>query len=106
MHLLHLPFRTGRAAAALCLLATLLAGEAADSWHHLAEQGCGSGAHAPGERDQDCTCAALHAVPLGDDAPALMTPVVLARRFAVADVEATPHVHRSAEAAPRAPPRD
>jgi len=106
MHLLRRLLRTPRALGALCLLATLLAGEAADAGHHLLEQGCGSEAHSPGERDENCTCAALHAVPLGDDAPALMTPVVLARRFAAADAEAAQHVHRSAEAAPRAPPRD
>ena len=105
MHLLRRLFRTGRALGALCLLATLLAGEAADARHHVLEQGCGNEAHSPGERDDHCTCAGLHAVPLEDDAPSLLAPVAQARRFAAPDAESILHVHRGADSAPRAPPR-
>ncbi len=99
-------FRPGRAFGALFLLVTLVAGEAADTRHHLAEQGCEAETHAPGERDDHCTCTGLHAISLGDDAPVALAPIEHAREYSPVAATAAPRGRRGASAAPRAPPRD
>ncbi len=106
MHLLRKLFVTGRALGALVLLVTLVSGEAADTRHHLSEHGCGSETHAPGERDDNCTCAGLHAISLGDDAPEAFAPVEHPREYSPVAAAVAPRGIRGASAAPRAPPRD
>lgn len=105
MHLLQRFLRTPRALAALLLLVTLVAGEAADARHHLAPEGCGTEEHSGG-RENDCTCAALHAVPLGIELAADLAPPVEHGEFAPVATATAQREHRGAEAAPRAPPRD
>jgi hypothetical protein len=104
MDLFRWLFRSGRAVAGLLLLATLVVGEVADARHHLAEHGCATDTHSPG-RDDNCTCAGLHAAPLAGHAPVALTPVAIERELVVAS--ATQHVsrHGVSNAAPRAPPR-
>ncbi len=105
LQILRRLFRDPRAVGALCLLVTLVAGEAADARHHLADQGCVSDGHVPGQRDDNCTCAGLHVLPLGDQAPASPAPVVREREFAPVVAAAARVAHRGAASAPRAPPR-
>ena len=97
--------RDPRALGALLLLALFTAGEVADARHHLADHGCVSDSHAPGERDDHCTCAGLHALPLGAHALTDPAPVEQARAFRPVAAVAAPLGHRGAEASPRAPPR-
>ncbi len=73
--------RPGRALAALILLATLIAGEAADARHHLLDASCAGEASGAPAREGHCTCANLHAVSLAAAAPVALAPVVLDREF-------------------------
>lgn len=102
MHLLRKLFRPGRALAALLLLASLLAGQAADARHHLSDQGCPADT---GRHDSHCTCAGLHAVSLGSEAPAQLAPVEMARELARVASALTPIACAVISAAPRAPPQ-
>ena len=104
MTLLRWLSRSGRAVAGLLLLATLVAGETADTRHHLAEHGCATDAHSA-ERDDNCTCAGLHAAPMAGHAPVLLAQVTTERHATVASVSARPSRHGVSNAAPRAPPR-
>ena len=96
-------FRSGRAVAAVLLLGSFMLGEAADTRHHLSEQGCASDSHGP-TRDDNCTCAGLHAAPLAGHAPVALAPVEIERPRVV--VSATGRAARRGvtRAAPRAPP--
>lgn len=105
LRLLRRLFRDPRAMGALLLLAVFAAGEIADAQHHLEDVGCVADTHEPGQRDDHCTCAGLHALPLGDHALADPTPVVQERAYAPVAATLAPRAHRGAEAAPRAPPR-
>jgi hypothetical protein len=98
-------FRDPRALGALLLLAVFAAGEIADARHHLADHGCVADSHAPGQRDDNCTCASLHALPLGEQALADPTPLVQEREYAPAATAVAPRTARRAQASPRAPPR-
>ncbi len=104
MSILRRLLHTPRALGALLLLATLVTGEVADARHHLAREGCATEEH--GARKSDCACAALHAVALGIDLAADLSPVVSTESVAPIADAITRHEHRGAEAAPRAPPRD
>lgn len=97
--------RDPRALGALLMLALFAAGEIADARHHLADHGCATDTHAPGQRDDHCTCAGLHAFPFGTHGLADPTPVEQDSEFAPAAASAAPRAHRGAEASPRAPPR-
>jgi hypothetical protein len=96
-------FRSHRAVAGLLLLASLVVGEAADMRHHLSEQGCAADSHGP-TRDDNCTCAGLHAAPLAGHAPVALAPVAIERALVV--VSSTEHASRRGVpgVAPRAPP--
>ncbi len=96
-------FRSSRAAAGLLLLASFVVGELADTRHHLSEQGCAADSHGP-TRDDNCTCAGLHAAPLAGHAPVALAPVEIERPRIV--VSATGRAARRGvtRAAPRAPP--
>lgn len=104
MRILHWCLRSGRALAGLVLLATLFAGELADTRHHLSEHGCTTDAHSSGREDH-CTCAGLHAAPLAGHAPVALAAVEIER--ATGTPFATLHAsrHGVSDAAPRAPPR-
>lgn len=102
MRLIRTLFRPGRAFAALLLLASLVAGEAADARHHLSDQGC---AAEHGGRASNCACATLHAVPVASEAPVCGTPVELEREFAPIAVAPAPRARAVVGAAPRAPPQ-
>lgn len=97
--------RDPRTLGALLLLALFTAGEVADARHHLADHGCATDTHAPGQRDDHCTCAGLHAFPLGTHALTDPTPVAQERQFTPAAAATAPLALRGAEASPRAPPR-
>ena len=102
MRLLRKLFRSGRALAALMLLAALVAGAVADGRHHLSEQGCASDSHG---RDDNCTCASLHAASLTSVLPAAGAPVECVREVATVSIAATTRPRAARDAAPRAPPR-
>jgi hypothetical protein len=102
MHPLRRLTRPGRALPALLLLTTLVVGEVADARHHLSEHGCAADS---GGRDDNCTCASLHAVSLASDAPAQLAPVEHEREFALIAVVSTPRPYAAISAAPRAPPQ-
>src|SRR5215510_2338983 len=94
-------FRAGRVLSAFLLLATFLVGEVADGRHHLSAHGCAG--DSPG-RDDNCTCASLHAAPFASDAVTQVTPVECERQFTpIAEVLA-PIARTTRGAAPRAPP--
>jgi len=95
-------FRSGRAFAGVLLLATLVAGEVADARHHVSEHGCAADA---GGRDDNCTCASLHAAPFGGEGIAQAAPVEIEREQAPAAVAIAPTVRAARTAAPRAPPQ-
>ena len=101
LRLLHTP----RAFGALILLATLVGGEVADARHHVTEEACAAESHAPGNREENCTCAALHAVPIGVVLAAIQAPIGEEREFAPDATAAAHREHRGTEAAPRAPPQ-
>ena len=94
--------RPERAFLALLLLTALVVGEVADARHHLSEQGCAADA---GGRDDNCTCASLHAVSLAPDAPAQIAPVEFERAFTPLVEVLAPPACAVLGAAPRAPPR-
>jgi hypothetical protein len=102
MHLIRRLFRPSRALAAILLLASLVAGEVADARHHLSEQGCAADS---GGRDDNCTCASLHAASLAGDLPVQAAPIELEREFTAAALALAPTAHAVICAAPRAPPR-
>ena len=104
MRILRGFLRSGRALAGLALLASLFAGELADTRHHLSEHGCATDAHAPG-RDDNCTCAGLHAAPLAGHAPVALAAVQVERAAATPVAPQRPSRHGVSDAAPRAPPR-
>ena len=104
MRLLKRVLGHGQALAALLLLATLVAGEAADARHHLSETGCPTESSGPA-RDDHCTCAGLHAAPLAGHAPVALAAIVLEREHPPCAQQAAPLRERDAEASPRAPPR-
>jgi hypothetical protein len=95
-------FRPGRAFLALLLLTTLVVGEVADARHHLSEQGCAADTAG---RPDNCTCASLHALPLGGAAPLQCAPVELTREFAVITRALAPRPQVVTGASPRAPPQ-
>ena len=90
---------------ALVLLATLVGGEVADARHHVTEETCAAESHSPAGREENCTCAALHAVPMGIELAAIQAPIAQEREFAPDAIAAAHREHRGTEAAPRAPPR-
>jgi hypothetical protein len=96
--------RHGRVLAALLLLATFVAGEVADARHHLSEHGCAADA-GPGRRDDNCTCASLHAAPLAGHAPVALAPAETHDGAPAILVALTPRREVVVAAAPRAPPR-
>ena len=102
MHLLRKLFRPGRSLTALLLLAALVAGELADARHHLSEVGCAADS---GGRDDNCTCASLHAGSLAGDLPVQATPVELEREFVPTAMALAPTARAVIGAAPRAPPQ-
>jgi len=104
MRRFHGLLRHGRVLAALLLLATFVAGEVADAQHHLSELGCASDA-GPGQRDDNCTCAGLHAAPLIGHAPVALAPAQTSDAAIVAPVAPVPRRGVVVAAAPRAPPR-
>lgn len=105
LRLLRRLIRDPRALGALLLLSLFAAGEVADARHHLADHGCATDTHVPEERDDHCTCAGLHALPLGAHPLADPAPVAQAREFTPAAAATAPLALRGAEASPRAPPR-
>jgi hypothetical protein len=105
MRLLRRLIRDPRALGALLLLALFAAGEMADARHHLTDHGCVTDTQAPGQRDEHCTCAGLHALPLGAHVLADPRPVEQERTFAPAAIAVVKIAHRGAGASPRAPPR-
>lgn len=104
MRLLQWFARSGRALAALLLLATLVAGEVADAHHHLEDTGCAAESSGGPERDDHCTCANLHVVSLAAPAPVAQAPVALAREFEAATSVQAPFARARSTAPPRAPP--
>jgi hypothetical protein len=104
MDLFRWCLRSGRALAGLLLLATLFAGELADARHHLSEHGCATDTHESG-RDDNCTCAGLHAAPLAGLAPVPLAAVAILCAAATPADPQRPARHGVADAAPRAPPR-
>jgi hypothetical protein len=105
LRLLRRLIRDPRALGALLLLSLFAAGEVADARHHLADHGCATDTHAPGQRDDHCTCAGLHALPLGAHAFTDPAPAAQEREFTPATAVTAPRAQRGAEASPRAPPR-
>jgi len=97
-------YRSGRVAAGLWLLGTLVLGEVADARHHLVEHGCASDAKSP-SRDDNCTCASLHAAPLAGHPPVALAPIAIEREMAVVVAADRPARHAGTRASPRAPPR-
>lgn len=104
MRLLQWFARSGRALAALLLLATLVAGEVADAHHHLEDTGCAAESSGGPERDDHCTCANLHAVSLAAPAPVAVAPVALEREFEASAPAQAPTAQARCAAPPRAPP--
>ncbi|MEQ1834430.1 MAG: hypothetical protein ABL977_15395 [Candidatus Eisenbacteria bacterium] len=95
-------FVSGRALAALLLLSALLAGEVADARHHLSDHGCASDT---GGRDDNCTCAGLHAASSVDPVPVAEAPLEHEREFTALAMAPPPSKLAAAHASPRAPPR-
>ena len=95
-------FRTGRALAAVLLLTTLVVGEAADARHHLSSHGC---AVDSGGRNDNCTCASLHAAPMASEPVAQPAPVEHEHHFSAVVATIAPIARAARAAAPRAPPR-
>lgn len=93
--------RHGRALAGLLLLATLAVGEVADAAHHLDAHGCASEA---GGRQEDCTCASLHAGTPPGDAAAPMAPHAEEQSFSPLAPASVPSPRTPARDCPRAPP--
>ena len=104
MRFLRQFLRSGRALAGLALLATLFAGELADTRHHLSEHGCTTDAHSSG-RDDNCICAGLHAAPLAGHAPVALASIHVEHAAATPATPQRPTRHGVSDAAPRAPPR-
>lgn len=104
MRLLQWFARSGRALAALLLLATLVAGEVADAHHHLEDTGCAAESSGGPERDDHCTCANLHAVSLAAAAPVACAPVALERAYQAHTPAQAPASRVHCAAPPRAPP--
>jgi hypothetical protein len=102
MRLVRTLFRSGRALAAVLLLATFTVGAAADARHHLSEQGCAADRHG---RADHCVCAGLHAAPFASEAATQPAPVERAREFAPIAAALAPIARAIHGAAPRAPPR-
>ena len=102
MDLLRRRLRPGRVFLALLLLTIFVVGEVADARHHLSEHGCAADT---GGRDDNCTCASLHAVSLASDAPVQAAPVELVRQFDFVAIAQAPIARAVISAAPRAPPR-
>ena len=102
MRLLRTLFRSGRAAAAVLLLAAFSLGGAADARHHLSEHGCAAD---QGGRADHCVCAGLHAAPFASEAVAQATPVECGREFVPVARVLAPVARAAQAAAPRAPPR-
>ena len=96
-------FRSGRALAAVLLLSARIAGEVADARHHLSEHGCASDS---GGRDDNCTCANLHAVSFADPVPVASAPLEHAGDFTPLAAVRAPRTRAATHASPRAPPRD
>jgi hypothetical protein len=95
---------SGRALAALVLLATLVAGEVADAHHHLEDTACTAESSGGPERDDHCTCANLHAVSLAEPASLAHAPVALEREFTAFAPVRVPADQVRSTAPPRAPP--
>lgn len=102
MRFLRRVFAPRRALAALLLLSALVAGEVADARHHLSEHGCASDT---GGRDDNCTCANLHASSVVDPVPVAIAPLELEREFTPLAATLAPRVRAASHASPRAPPR-
>jgi len=102
MRLLRRLFRNARALAGVLLLATLVVGEVADARHHLSERGCAADAAG---RDDNCTCASLHAAPLASEPLAQPAPIEHEIAFATVTVASLPVARTACAASPRAPPR-
>jgi hypothetical protein len=93
--------RHGRALAGLLLLATLAVGEVADTVHHLDEHGCSS---ETGGRQEDCTCASLHAGTPPGDVAAPSAPFAEEQPFSPLAPARMPCPRTPARDVPRAPP--
>lgn len=104
MRLLQWFARSGRALAALLLLATLVAGEVADAHHHLEDTGCAAESSGGPERDDHCTCANLHAVSLAAPATVAQEPLALEREYLALEPAQAPLTGARCAAPPRAPP--
>jgi len=102
MRTLRKLFRNGRALTAMLLLTTFVVGEVADARHHLSERGCAADAAG---RDDNCTCASLHAAPLASEPLAQPAPVEREIAFATVAVPSQPVARTACAASPRAPPR-
>lgn len=103
MRLLRTLIRSGRSLAAVLLLAAFAGGAAADTWHHLSEQGCVADR---GGREDHCVCTGLHAAPFASEPVTQATPVECERTFAAVAQVLAPVTCAAHAAAPRAPPRD
>jgi hypothetical protein len=95
-------FRPRRVFAAWLLLAALFAGEVADAHHHLSEHGC---AAETGGRDDNCTCASLHASSIASEPPAQAPPVARLCEFSPPAPAGVRCYCAASSCAPRAPPR-
>jgi hypothetical protein len=102
MRLLHAWFRTGRAFLATLLLTAFAVGAAADTWHHLSEQGCSADR---GGREDHCVCTGLHAAPFASEPVTQVTPIECERTFVAVAQALAPVAQVSRAAVPRAPPR-
>lgn len=102
MRLLRRLFRTGRALSAVLLLTTLVVGEAADARHHLSPHGCAADS---GGRNDNCTCASLHAAPMASEPIAQPAPVEHEHHFTAVAATIAPIARAARASAPRAPPR-
>jgi hypothetical protein len=104
MRLLRALLCPNRTFAGIALLAALVVGEMADTRHHLSEHGCATDARRA-SREEQCTCAGLHAAPLAGHAPVALALVELEHGHAPAIAHAAPARRGEADASPRAPPR-
>lgn len=104
MDLLRWLSRSGRAVAALWLLATFVVGEVADTRHHLSDHGCAADAQSPG-RDDHCTCTGLHVAPLAGMAPVVLAPASLTGESPVPSAASCPTSRAASAGSPRAPPK-
>ncbi len=101
MHLIGRLFRPQRVLAAWLLLVSLFAGEVADAHHHLSEHGCAADR---GGRDDNCTCASLHASSVASEAPTQLAPVTREREYAPLSLSHPHRLRAASGTAPRAPP--